>query len=49
MGEDEIQDAVDAYKRTVASAGGKARAKKLSAKAAAKARSKRARERKKKL
>ena len=31
MGEDEIQDALEAYKRKVASAGGKARAKKLSA------------------
>jgi hypothetical protein len=31
MGEDEIQDALDAYKRKVASAGGKARAKNLSA------------------
>jgi hypothetical protein len=31
MGEDEIQDALDAYKRRIASAGGKARAKTLSA------------------
>ena len=31
MGEDEIQDALDAYKRRIASAGGKARAKNLSA------------------
>jgi len=31
MGEDEIQDALAAYKRRIASAGGKARAKTLSA------------------
>jgi hypothetical protein len=59
MGEDEIQDALEAYKRRVASAGGHARAKKLSAerrkeiaskasKAAAKVRRKKAAERRKK-
>jgi len=53
MGEDEIQDALDAYKRRIARLGGKARAKKLSperrreiatkaSKAAALARSKKA-------
>jgi hypothetical protein len=58
MGEDEIQDALDAYKRRIARAGGKARANQLSAKrrkeiatkaskAAAKARSKKAADRKK--
>ena len=58
MGQDEIQDALHAYKRRVASAGGKARAKKLSAerrkeiatkasKAAAKVRSAKAKKRKK--
>jgi general stress protein YciG len=31
MGEDEIEDALQAYKQRVASGGGKARAKKLSA------------------
>lgn len=59
MGEDEIQDALEAYKRRIASAGGKARAKKLSAerrkqiatkasKAAAKKRSEKAKKRKSK-
>lgn len=58
MGEDEIEDALTAYKRRIASAGGKARAKKLSAeqrkasatkasKAAAKARTKKAKAKRK--
>jgi len=58
MGKDEIEDALTAYKRRVASAGGKARAKKMTpeqrkasatkaSKAAAKVRTAKAKKRKK--